>query len=97
MVGGTAIFSVAVSGAGPFTYQWRFNGSNLPAGIISTIAGSGTLGFAGDGGAATNASFYYPRGLAFDKAGNLFIGDYDNGRVRKVDTNGIIKIGRAHV
>ena len=90
MVGGTAIFSVAVSGAGPFTYQWRFNGSNLPAGIISTIAGSGALGFAGDGGAATNASFYYPRGLAFDKTGNLFIGDYDNGRVRKVDTNGII-------
>ena len=41
MVGGAATFSVAVSGTGPFTYQWQFNGTNLPSGIITTVAGNG--------------------------------------------------------
>ena len=61
-----------------------------PAGIISTVAGKGTRGFSGDGGPAVNAELYAPWGLAVDSAGNLFIADYQNGRVRKVDTAGII-------
>ena len=44
----------------------------------------------GDGGAATNASLYWPTSVALDAAGNLYICDYLNGCIRKVDTNGII-------
>src|SRR5208337_3678788 len=59
-------------------------------GIITTVAGNGGSGFSGDGGPATNASFRSVTGLAVDTVGNLFIGDENNGRVRMVDTNGII-------
>jgi sugar lactone lactonase YvrE len=59
-------------------------------GIISTVAGDGTNGFSGDGGPATSAELYYPNGVALDSAGNLFIADYYNNRVRKVTTAGII-------
>ena len=60
------------------------------AGIISTVAGSGAWGFSGDGGPATAASFYIPEGLAFDGAGNLYISDTGNNRVRRVSAAGII-------
>ena len=90
MAGSTATLSVAVSGDGPFTYQWQFNGTNLPNGIINTVAGNGSGGYSGDGGAATNASLYYPEGVAFDSTGNLFIADFVNNRIRKGTTNGII-------
>lgn len=60
------------------------------AGMISTFAGNGTAGFSGDGGLAINANLNYPSGLAFDAGGNLYIGDYGNNRIRKVDTNGFI-------
>ena len=90
VVGGGATFNVAVSGTGPFNYQWQFNGTYLPNGIITTVAGNGVTGYAGDGGAATNAEFYFPIGIAVDASGNLFIGDNDNYRIRKVSTNGII-------
>ena len=59
-------------------------------GIITTVAGNGGGGYSGDGGAATNASLYYPWGVAVDSAGNIFIGDSNNRRIRKVGTNGII-------
>ncbi len=59
-------------------------------GVISTIAGTGTLGFAGDGGAATAAQLSYPGALVFDAAGNLLIADYGNNRVRRVSADGII-------
>jgi sugar lactone lactonase YvrE len=92
--GGTAMLSVGVTGTGPFTYQWQFNSNNI-APFITTVAGIGPsypyyLPFSGDGGAATNASLYYPSGVAFDASGNLYIADNDNNRIRKVDTNGII-------
>lgn len=59
------------------------------AGIISTMAGrdsagTGIAGFSGDGGQATDAELYIPYGVACDAAGNLFIGDMQNARVRKV-------------
>ncbi|MEO8416017.1 MAG: T9SS type A sorting domain-containing protein [Ginsengibacter sp.] len=53
-------------------------------GIITTIIGDGTPGFSGDGGLAKNAKLYFPAGVAFDNAGNLFIADYGNARIRKV-------------
>lgn len=86
--GGTASFSVSVAGTGPFTYQWMFNGSIC--GIITTLAGNGANGFSGDGGAATNATLYKPYDVAVDNVGNLFIADFYNFRVRKVDVNGTI-------
>lgn len=60
------------------------------AGIISTVAGTGELGFSGDGGPATKAALNSPAGLAVDGEGNLYIADYDNGRVRLVE-NGVIR------
>ena len=91
IAGSNAIFSVSVSGTGPFTYQWQFNGSNLEGPrIITTAAGNGSFGFSGDGGAATNAEFSSPDGVTVDNIGNLFIADSQNERIREIDTNGII-------
>ena len=59
-------------------------------GAINTVAGSGTAGFGGDGGAATSAQLNIPAGLAVDGAGNLYIADFSNNRVRKVTSGGII-------
>ncbi len=59
-------------------------------GVIGTIAGNGNWGFDGDGGAATAASLAQPFGLALDAAGNLYICDQGNNRIRMVDTQGII-------
>jgi hypothetical protein len=54
------------------------------------MAGNGTNGYSGDGGAATNAELYYPVDVAVDVYGNLFIADLDNNRIRKVGINGVI-------
>src|SRR5216683_1628754 len=53
-------------------------------GIITTIAGTGTQGFSGDSGPATAARLDSPQGLAFDPAGNLYIADTQNHRIRKI-------------
>ncbi len=60
------------------------------SGVISTYAGTGSVGFGGDGGPATNAEFNVPSGVAVDKSGNLYISDFYNYRVRKVNTSGVI-------
>ncbi len=54
------------------------------AGTISTVAGAGVAGFSGDGGLATNALLNEPSGVAVDAAGNLFIAERGNDRIRKV-------------
>ncbi|SVE03033.1 uncharacterized protein METZ01_LOCUS455887, partial [marine metagenome] len=59
-------------------------------GVITTVAGNGTAGYSGDGGAATSAQLNYPRAAYVDTAGNIYISDRSNARIRKVDTNGII-------
>jgi len=59
-------------------------------GTITTIAGTGATGFAGDGGPATAAAFDGPRGLALDGAGNLYVADDNNDRIRRIDPAGII-------
>ena len=61
-----------------------------PDGTITTVAGNGTRGFSGDGGAAIDAQLNWPWALAVDSAGNLFISDALNYRVRKVSRAGII-------
>ena len=60
-----------------------------PNGVLTLAAGNGTPGFSGDGGLATNAQLNTPEGIAVDGAGNLYIADYGNARVRKVQ-NGVI-------
>lgn len=59
-------------------------------GVITTIAGNGSAGYSGDGYAATNASLYWPSGIALDLSGNLFIADSKNKAVRKINTAGNI-------
>ena len=53
-------------------------------GVISTLAGNGGAGFAGDGGAAANSDLLSPDGVAVDSSGNVFISDTENERIRKV-------------
>jgi len=62
-----------------------------PNGIISTIAGTGVAGFSGDGGPAASAQLNTPYGLAVDLAGNVYIADMGNSRVRRVSPNGSIE------
>ncbi len=57
------------------------------AGVITTIAGTGTAGFSGDGGQATAAKFYNPSGIFVDGTGDIYIGDLLNQRVRKIQNN----------
>ena len=56
---------------------------------ISTVVGNGTQGFSGDSGPSRNAQLDIPRGVAVDSAGNLYIADSQDNRIRKV-SNGII-------
>ena len=58
--------------------------------IVSRIAGNGSYGFSGDGGQATAASFGVTQGVCMDGAGNLYIADVGNQRVRKIDPTGIV-------
>lgn len=55
------------------------------SGNLTVYAGTGIGGFSGDGGAATSATLAFPEGLAIDGNGNLFISDYYNERIRRVD------------
>jgi len=61
-----------------------------PGGIVSTIAGTGTAGYAGDGGPAAAAQLNLPYGLAVDNAGYLYVADLGNQRVRRISPEGTI-------
>ena len=63
----------------------RIRKVDAETGIITTIAGTGSPGFGGDGGPATEGRLKSPEGLALDSDGNIFIADTDNGRVRRID------------
>lgn len=60
------------------------------SGVITTIAGTGSFGYSGDGGSATSAELSNPVGITLDNLGNLYIADIFNHRIRKVDTSGIV-------
>ncbi len=64
---------------------FKFSGSTL-----SIVAGNSRAGFSGDGGPAVNAQLNAPQGIAIDAAGNIFISDSNNNRVRVITLNGII-------
>jgi gliding motility-associated-like protein len=61
-----------------------------PAGIITTVAGTGAPGYSGDGGPATAAEFLYPWSLSIDNSDNLYVTDAGNNVVRKINTAGIV-------
>ena len=79
---------IAVDGSGNLfiadTYNNRIRQVSAATGVITTVAGNGTRGFSGDGGAATNAQLNVPSGVAVDGSGNLFIADTNSHRIRKV-------------
>ncbi|MBE2289002.1 MAG: T9SS type A sorting domain-containing protein [Chitinophagaceae bacterium] len=69
----------------------RIRKVELSTGIITSIAGTGSIGNGGDGGAATNAEFYYPVGLFVNKTGEIFIADWGNKKIRVINpTSGVI-------
>ena len=86
-------YGVAVDGAGNL-YIADISNHRIrkvdSVGTITTVAGTGEGGFSGDGGAATEAQLDSPIGVAVDSAGNLYIADTLNKRVRKVDSTGTI-------
>jgi glucose/arabinose dehydrogenase len=88
-----APLSIAVDGAGDVlvgdTGISRIR-KVTPDGTIATIAGNDVRGFSGDGGPATSAQLGIPYGVAADSAGNVYIADAENGRIRKVSSDGII-------
>ncbi|MEO8761694.1 MAG: T9SS type A sorting domain-containing protein [Bacteroidia bacterium] len=68
----------------------RIRKINTSTGIITTIAGNGIQGYNGNGGQATNANLNEPTGVAFDTIGDLYIADFGNQVIRKIDISGII-------
>jgi sugar lactone lactonase YvrE len=84
-------YGVAVDAAGNLyiadTYNNRIR--KVSNGVITTVAGTGTKGYSGDNGPAASAQLDYPQGVAVDAAGNLYIADEGDSRIRKV-SNGVI-------
>jgi len=82
-------YEVRFDGAGNIFWVERLSHSvrkcDAKTGIITTIAGTGTAGFSGDGGPATRAQLNEPHSIGFEKTGNLYICDVKNHRIRKVD------------
>ena len=79
--------SVAIDSSGNLyiaDYDSRVRKITAVTGIISTVAGTGARGYSGDNTAATAAMLDFPTGVAFDQAGNLYIADQTNRRIRKV-------------
>ncbi len=79
------IYTTDVTSYGPHVIR-RIDTS----GIITTFAGTNSRGFSGDGGPAAEAQLFFPRDVAVDNVGNIYIADDSNSRIRMVNTSGII-------
>jgi len=82
---------VAVDVAGNLYIADSFNNRirKVSNGVITTVAGNGQPGFTGDNGPATSAKLNGPQGIAVDSAGNIYVADANNNRIRKI-SNGMI-------
>jgi sugar lactone lactonase YvrE len=92
-------YGVAVDSAGNVYIADTFNNRvrKVSTGkIITTIAGTGYAGSSGDSGLAASAAVNNPQGVAVDSAGNIYIADTYNSRVRQISTGGIITTGGGH-
>ena len=94
-VDGSGNLYIADSGDGGGLYITEINSDYIhkvdTTGTESVIAGTGEPGYGGDGGPAAEAQLNFPSGVAVDKAGNLYIADTGNHRIRQIDTTGIIR------
>ena len=83
--------AVAADGSVFLSDGWNHSVYRIdPEGRVERIAGTGSPGFSGDGGIASQAMLFRPADIRIDRAGNLFIADVRNHRVRKVDPSGRI-------
>jgi sugar lactone lactonase YvrE len=84
--------SLAVNRSGTlyFTDSTNAQVRGITGGVVTTVAGTGTAGFGGDGGLAASASLNNPNGVAVDATGKVYISDQINCRIRMVDTSGRI-------
>ena len=91
---GLATPTDAISDAAGNIFIAEFGGCRVrkvtPAGVISTVVGTGTCTSGGDGGPATVATLRNPWGLAFNASGELFVSEYSGDRIRKIDASGVI-------
>jgi len=88
-----APYGVAVDSSGTIFITDTYNNKIRavePGGVITTVAGDGTAGYGGDGGAATAAKLNFPGGVAFDSSGIIYIADAVNNRIRAIAPGGII-------
>ena len=85
---------VVVDGAGNVyigdSDNHRVRKVDVAANTISTLAGNGSASSGGDGGPAISAQIRYPTGVAFDGQGNLYIGEHESHKVRKIETVGVV-------
>jgi RHS repeat-associated protein len=88
-VGGPRGIAVGPDGSLYISHSNRIRRVN-PAGIITTVAGNGTIGIGGDGGPAVDAQLNYPCGVDIAPDGVIYIADTDNHRIRRVGLDGII-------
>ena len=81
--------TIAIDSANNLYFSDQFNNRirkiDAGTGVITTLAGTGPSAYSGDGGAATLAKLGGPLGISLDSAGNLYIADFGNNRIRKVD------------
>ena len=84
-------YSVAVDSAGNLYVadSWNHKIRKITSGgVVTTLAGSGSAGSVNNTGTA--ASFYYPTGVAVDSAGNVYVADFNNNKIRKITSGGVV-------
>jgi RHS repeat-associated protein len=97
IVSGLGFVSGLAVGPGGDLYVAQGSGSAhrisrvTPGGAVTPFAGTGAAGFAGDGGPALDAQLSNPGAMVLAPDGTLFVADFGNGRVRKIEPNGVIR------